>query len=121
MAPQVGSLLGNSADPQAVQRLVADLKMLAAYETAADWRETNAKEAAFASISWDDSAVKAALPEYLAATGEDRAKVDYAFNALVPRPPQGIDGQQAVMHTWLKARLFSYNKAFPFQFSPYAQ
>ena len=30
--------------------------------------------------------------------------MDYAFNALVPRPPQAIDGQQAVIHTWLKAR-----------------
>eukprot|EP00931_Biecheleriopsis_adriatica_P042844 TRINITY_DN2444_c0_g1_i1.p1 TRINITY_DN2444_c0_g1~~TRINITY_DN2444_c0_g1_i1.p1 ORF type:complete len:111 (+),score=30.94 TRINITY_DN2444_c0_g1_i1:72-404(+) len=109
------------ADPKAVQNLVADLKMLAAYETAADWRETKAMDGAFAAISWDDAAVKAALPEYLASTGTDRSKVDYAFNALVPRPPQDIDGRQAVMHTWLKARLFSYNKAFPFQFSTYGQ
>eukprot|EP00933_Yihiella_yeosuensis_P028068 TRINITY_DN21880_c2_g1_i1.p1 TRINITY_DN21880_c2_g1~~TRINITY_DN21880_c2_g1_i1.p1 ORF type:complete len:121 (+),score=44.54 TRINITY_DN21880_c2_g1_i1:68-430(+) len=120
MAPQVSNILAGQ-DPKAVQSLVSDLKMLAAYETAADWRETKAMDGAFAAISWDDAAVKAALPEYLAATGEDRAKVDYAFNALVPRPPQGIDGKQAVIHTWLKARLFSYNKAFPFQFSPYGQ
>lgn len=77
------------------------------------------------------------MPEYLNATGEDRAKaafksfkslkemkrdaflsqVDYAFNALVPRAPQ--DPRQAAMHTWIKARLFTYNKAFPFKFSPY--
>eukprot|EP00928_Gymnodinium_smaydae_P090645 TRINITY_DN74410_c0_g1_i1.p1 TRINITY_DN74410_c0_g1~~TRINITY_DN74410_c0_g1_i1.p1 ORF type:complete len:129 (+),score=35.61 TRINITY_DN74410_c0_g1_i1:57-389(+) len=107
------------APPAAVERLVGDLKMLAAYETAADWREEKAMEGAFNALSWDDAAVKAALPEYLNATGADRAKVDYAFNALVPRPAQSIDGKQAMMHTWLKARLFTYNKAFPFQFSPY--
>eukprot|EP00401_Gymnodinium_catenatum_P013498 CAMPEP_0117485872 /NCGR_PEP_ID=MMETSP0784-20121206/15186_1 /TAXON_ID=39447 /ORGANISM="" /LENGTH=111 /DNA_ID=CAMNT_0005280467 /DNA_START=77 /DNA_END=412 /DNA_ORIENTATION=- len=109
-----------AADPQAVQRLVADLKMLAAYETAADWRETKAMESSFNAMSWDDPLVKAALPEYLGATGPERMKVDYAFNALVPRPPQNIDGKQAMMHTWLKARLFSYNKAFPFQLNPFA-
>ena len=184
-----------------------------------------AMDGAFASMSWDDAAVKArscrprnesssteqmlpqqnpvsskaALPEYLKSSGEERAKahsvlwtdillhgygkrdtrpsrhaevgepllcmckhavllqVDYAFNALIPRPPQSTDGRQAgnsdvevagttypagkqaVMHTWIKARLFSYNKvpsalsfhpisllnddsaqAFPFNFSPYA-
>ena len=46
-------------------------------------------------MSWDDGAVKDALPEYLAATGADRATVDSAFNAMVPRPPQDIDGKQA--------------------------
>eukprot|EP00929_Paragymnodinium_shiwhaense_P071392 TRINITY_DN3629_c0_g3_i1.p2 TRINITY_DN3629_c0_g3~~TRINITY_DN3629_c0_g3_i1.p2 ORF type:complete len:110 (+),score=29.19 TRINITY_DN3629_c0_g3_i1:75-404(+) len=107
--------------PKAVESLIGDLKMLAAYETAADWRENKAADAAFNALSWDDEAVKAALPEYLASTGADRAKVDYAFNALVPRPPQSIDGKQAMMHTWLKARLFSYNKAFPFQLNPYGQ
>merc|ERR1712039_462433 len=107
------------ADPKAVQGLVSDLKMLAAYETAADWRESKAMDGAFSALSWDDAAVKAALPEYLASTGESRAKVDYAFNAMVPRPPEAIDGKQAAMHTWIKARLFSYNKAFPFQFNPY--
>mmetsp|Transcript_52229 Transcript_52229/g.147849 ORF Transcript_52229/g.147849 Transcript_52229/m.147849 type:complete len:96 (-) Transcript_52229:49-336(-) len=94
--------------------------MLAAFETAADWREQKAMEAAFSAISWHDAAVKAALPEYLAASSAERAKVDYAFNAMVPRPPQDIDGRQAVMHTWIKARMFSYNKAFPFQFNPYS-
>eukprot|EP00930_Biecheleria_cincta_P035572 TRINITY_DN24460_c0_g1_i1.p2 TRINITY_DN24460_c0_g1~~TRINITY_DN24460_c0_g1_i1.p2 ORF type:complete len:113 (+),score=32.93 TRINITY_DN24460_c0_g1_i1:113-451(+) len=108
-------------DPKAVQSLVADLKMLAAYETAADWREQKAADAAFSALSWDDASVKAALPEYLSASGAERSKVDYAFNALCPRPPQDIDGRQAVMHTWIKARLFSYNKAFPFQFSPFGQ
>mmetsp|Transcript_55326 Transcript_55326/g.154097 ORF Transcript_55326/g.154097 Transcript_55326/m.154097 type:complete len:112 (+) Transcript_55326:83-418(+) len=108
-----------AADPKAVQGLIADLKMLAAYETAADWREQKAMDGAFGAMSWDDACVRAALPEYLAATGPERTKVDYAFNALVPRPPQGIDGKQAMMHTWLKARLFSYNKAFPFQLNPF--
>eukprot|EP00440_Ansanella_granifera_P068743 gb/GFBE01074568.1/.p1 GENE.gb/GFBE01074568.1/~~gb/GFBE01074568.1/.p1 ORF type:complete len:121 (+),score=34.36 gb/GFBE01074568.1/:1-363(+) len=120
MAPQVADVL-KAQDPNAVQRLVSDLKMLAAYETAADWREKKAMDGAFAAVSWDDSSVKAALPEYLAATGAERAKVDYAFNALVPKPPQDTDGRQAVIHTWVKARLFSYNKAFPFQFSSYGQ
>merc|ERR1712217_295907 len=107
------------AGPSAVESLVSDLKMLAAYETAADWRESKAMDGAFNAISWDDATVKEALPEYLASSGESRAKVDYAFNAMVPRPPEGIDGKQAAMHTWIKARLFSYNKAFPFQFNPY--
>jgi len=61
------------------------------------------------------------LRKYLEATGPDRTKVDYAFNALCPRPAQDIDGRQAIMHTWIKARLFSYNKAFPFQFNPYTK
>eukprot|EP00413_Alexandrium_margalefii_P009079 CAMPEP_0204528112 /NCGR_PEP_ID=MMETSP0661-20131031/9345_1 /ASSEMBLY_ACC=CAM_ASM_000606 /TAXON_ID=109239 /ORGANISM="Alexandrium margalefi, Strain AMGDE01CS-322" /LENGTH=117 /DNA_ID=CAMNT_0051534069 /DNA_START=129 /DNA_END=482 /DNA_ORIENTATION=- len=108
-------------DPKAVESLVSDLKMLAAYETAADWREQRAMDGAFAAVSWDDAHVKAALPEYVASSGADRAKVDYAFNALVPRPPADIDGKQAAMHTWIKARLFSYNKAFPFQFNPYTK
>merc|ERR1712060_405167 len=107
------------AEPKAVESLVSDLKMLAAYETAADWRESKAMDGAFSALSWDDAAVKAALPEYLASTGETCAKVDYAFNAMVPRPPEAIDGKQAAMHTWTKARLFSYNRAFPFQFNPY--
>ncbi|CAK0888292.1 unnamed protein product [Prorocentrum cordatum] len=106
-------------DPKAVQSLISDLKMLAAYETAADWREPKAMESAFQAVSWDDAAVAKAVPDYLASTGAERAKVDYAFNALVPRPPQDIDGKQAAIHTWLKARLFTYNKAFPFQFGPY--
>merc|ERR1719195_2465329 len=110
-----------SEDPKAVAGLVSDLKMLAAFETAAEWREKAAMDSAFAAISWDDAAVKKALPEYLASTGSERAKVDYAFNAMVPRPAENIDGKQAVMHTWIKARLFSYNKAFPFQFNPYAK
>merc|ERR1712217_563639 len=107
------------SEPKAVESLVSDLKMLAAYETAADWRENKAMDAAFGAISWDDALVKTALPEYLTSSGEDRAKVDYAFNAMVPRPPEAIDGKQAAMHTWIKARLFSYNKALPFQFNPY--
>eukprot|EP00416_Gambierdiscus_australes_P032413 CAMPEP_0171091998 /NCGR_PEP_ID=MMETSP0766_2-20121228/35443_1 /TAXON_ID=439317 /ORGANISM="Gambierdiscus australes, Strain CAWD 149" /LENGTH=137 /DNA_ID=CAMNT_0011550189 /DNA_START=60 /DNA_END=470 /DNA_ORIENTATION=- len=105
--------------PKAVETLIADMKMLAAFETAADWREQKAMDAAFAAISWDDPCVKTALPAYLSASSEERAKVDYAFNAMVPRPPANIDGKQAAMHTWIKARLFSYNKAFPFQFNPY--
>mmetsp|Transcript_62206 Transcript_62206/g.116408 ORF Transcript_62206/g.116408 Transcript_62206/m.116408 type:complete len:119 (+) Transcript_62206:94-450(+) len=118
MSAQVESVLAGQ-EPKAVQNLVADLKMLAAYETAADWRETKAMDSAFAAMSWDDAAVKAALPDYLKSTGEERAKVDYAFNALIPRPPQSTDGRQAVMHAWIKARLFTYNKAFPFKFNPY--
>merc|ERR1719438_99122 len=107
--------------PNAVAGLIADMKMLAAFETAAEWRERGAMDSAFAAISWDDAAVKAALPEYLASSGSERAKVDYAFNAMVPRPAENIDGRQAILHTWIKARLFSYNKAFPFQFNPYAK
>mmetsp|Transcript_11890 Transcript_11890/g.16315 ORF Transcript_11890/g.16315 Transcript_11890/m.16315 type:complete len:116 (-) Transcript_11890:95-442(-) len=110
-----------SQDPKAVEGLVSDLKMLAAFETAADWREKKAMDSAFGAISWNDPSVKAALPEYLASSGPDRAKVDYAFNAMIPRPAQDIDGRQAIIHTWLKARLFSYNKAFPFQFNPYTK
>eukprot|EP00913_Durusdinium_trenchii_P021862 g20542.t1 len=106
-------------DPKAVQGLVSDLKMLAAYETAAEWSETKAMDGAFAALSWDDSAVKAAMPEYLKSTGEERMKAHYAFNALVPRSSPDADPRQAVMHTWIKARLFTYNKAFPFKFSPY--
>jgi len=78
-------------------------------------------DSAFNAISWDDPVVQAALPKYLEATGSDKAKVDYAFNALVPKPAADIDGRQAMMQTWLKARLFSTNQAFPFQFNPYLE
>merc|ERR1719203_538862 len=105
----------------AVAGLVADLKMLAAFETAAEWREKGSMDGAFAAVSWDDAAVKAALPEYLASSGSARAKVDYAFNAMVPRPAESIDGRQAIIHTWIKARLYTYNKSFPFQLNPYAK
>merc|ERR1740124_38710 len=92
------------------------MKMVVAYETAADWREPKAMDAAFNAISWDDPKVQSALPDYLACSGAERQKVDYAFNAMIPRLPADIDGKQAMMHTWLKARLFSYNKQFPFEF-----
>jgi len=91
------------------------MKMIVAYETAADWREPKAMDSAFNALSWDDQCVKAALPEYLASSGTDRAKVDTAFNAMIPKPAEAIDPKQAMMHTWMKARLFSYNKSFPFQ------
>mmetsp|Transcript_74311 Transcript_74311/g.135803 ORF Transcript_74311/g.135803 Transcript_74311/m.135803 type:complete len:102 (-) Transcript_74311:68-373(-) len=99
----------------AVEGLISDMKMIVAYETAAEWREPKAMDSAFNAISWDDAGVQAALPEYLASTGADRAKVDAAFNAMVPRPAEQYDSKQAMMHTWLKARLFTYNKAFPFE------
>merc|ERR1712151_411552 len=117
----MGEFGAMAGDPKAVAGLVSDMKMLAAYETTAEWREKAAMDGAFKAMSWDDPAVKAALPEYLASSGSERAKVDYAFNAMVPRPAADIDGRQAIIHTWVKARLFSYNKAFPFQFNPYAK
>jgi len=105
-------------EPKAVQQLVSDLKMMAAYDAAADWGEAKAMDGAYAAMSWDDAAVKAALPEYLKSSGEERAKVDYAFSALILRPPQTTDVRQAAMQTWIKARLFTYNKVLPFDFSP---
>eukprot|EP00747_Dinoflagellata_sp_TGD_P164064 gnl/TRDRNA2_/TRDRNA2_183495_c0_seq1.p2 gnl/TRDRNA2_/TRDRNA2_183495_c0~~gnl/TRDRNA2_/TRDRNA2_183495_c0_seq1.p2 ORF type:complete len:110 (+),score=34.75 gnl/TRDRNA2_/TRDRNA2_183495_c0_seq1:79-408(+) len=108
MAPQ---------DPKAVQQLVSDLKMVVAYETAAEWRETKAMESAFNAFSWEDPAVKAALPKYLESSGEERAKVDAAFAAMLPQGSKTIDPKQEQMQTWLKARLFTYNSAFPFQFA----
>jgi len=103
------------ACPKAVERLVSDMKMIAAYETAADWREQKAMDSAFNALSWDDQCVKEALPEYLASSGAERIKVDSAFNQMMPKPAESIDPKQAMMHTWFKARLFSYNKAFPFE------
>merc|ERR1711874_739165 len=116
----------------AVEGLISDLKMLVAFETAADWRETKAMDSAFNAMSWDDEKVKAALPQYLAATGADRAKVDKAFNALVGEQldtkvdktfnslvstnTSYADTRQGAMHNWLKARLWSYNSQVPFQF-----
>ena len=106
-----------ATDPKAVQSLVSDLKMLAAYETASNWKEQRAMDAAFSAVSWDDFSVKTALPEYVASSAADRAKVDYAFNAMVRRPAEDANGKQAAIHTWIKARLFAYNKAFPFDFA----
>merc|ERR1712113_384548 len=97
-------------DPKAVESLVSDMKMIVAYETAADWREPKAMDSAFNAVSWDDRCVKEALPEYLASGGAERSKVDQAFNAMMPKPAESIDPKQAMMHTWLKARLFAYNK-----------
>mmetsp|Transcript_96083 Transcript_96083/g.200722 ORF Transcript_96083/g.200722 Transcript_96083/m.200722 type:complete len:108 (+) Transcript_96083:56-379(+) len=100
----------------AVAKLQGDLKLLAAFEAAAEWKEQASMERAFRAISWDDPQVKAVLPEYVLASPADRAKVDYAFGALVPRAPQGDDPREAVIHTWIKARLFAYNKVAPFKF-----
>eukprot|EP00428_Durinskia_dybowskii_P008650 CAMPEP_0170282108 /NCGR_PEP_ID=MMETSP0116_2-20130129/41076_1 /TAXON_ID=400756 /ORGANISM="Durinskia baltica, Strain CSIRO CS-38" /LENGTH=127 /DNA_ID=CAMNT_0010533455 /DNA_START=61 /DNA_END=442 /DNA_ORIENTATION=+ len=99
----------------AVARLVSDLKMLAAFEAASDWGEGKAMDRAFSAVSWDDTKVQAALPEYLAARGADRAKVDYAFASMVSRPPREEDHRHEMIHTWLKARLWLYNKAHPFE------
>ncbi|CEL98677.1 unnamed protein product [Vitrella brassicaformis CCMP3155] len=107
--------------PAAVERLISDLKMIVAYETAADWQEEQAMKMAFNAFSWDDVNVVKALPEYLKSTGSQRARVDYAFNVLMPRPAHTTDVKQSMMALWLKARLFSYDKHFPFQFNPYAR
>eukprot|EP00439_Symbiodinium_sp_Y106_P079981 s561_g18.t1 len=117
MTSQVRGVM-TGQEPKAVQQLVSDLKMMAAYDAAADWGEAKAMDGAYAAMSWDDAAVKAALPEYLKSSGEERAKVDYAFSALILRPPQTTDVRQAAMQTWIKARLFTYNKVLPFDFSP---
>eukprot|EP00746_Dinoflagellata_sp_MGD_P164369 gnl/MRDRNA2_/MRDRNA2_92960_c0_seq1.p1 gnl/MRDRNA2_/MRDRNA2_92960_c0~~gnl/MRDRNA2_/MRDRNA2_92960_c0_seq1.p1 ORF type:complete len:124 (-),score=23.53 gnl/MRDRNA2_/MRDRNA2_92960_c0_seq1:69-440(-) len=108
-------------DPKAVSSLVSDMKMVVAYETAADWQEPKAMQNAFEGVSWEDPSVAAAMPRYLSATGADRAKVDYAFNAMIPRPADPKDVKQTMMHTWLKARLFSYNALYPFDFNPYSK
>ena len=62
---------------------------------------------------------KSICPRYLASSGATRSRVDYAFNALVPKPPKATEGKQAMIHTWLKARLFAIDSQQPFEFNPY--
>lgn len=103
-----------------MDRLLSDMKMLAAYEAAGDWQEPKAMEAAFNNFSWSDSEVLKALPEYLASKGEQKRRVDFAYTALCPRPVDAKDPKQTLMTLWLKARLFSYDQKHPFNLSPYA-
>lgn len=107
--------------PNATGGLLSDLKMIAAFESAAQWDEPKLMDKAFNAVSWEDPFVATALPKYLAASGANRSRVDYAFNALIPRPPDARDGKQAMMHTWLKARLFAIDSQFPFQLNPYSE
>eukprot|EP01068_Selenidium_serpulae_P018507 Selendium_serpulae@DN6462_c0_g2_i3.p1 len=104
--------------PFAVQRLVSDLKMLAAYENAAEWQEQGVMTESFNAFSWDDSNVLKALPQYLKSSGEQRHRVDMAFNALQPRPVDATDPKQSMMELWLKARLHSYDSQSQFNFNP---
>ena len=107
--------------PQAVASLMSDLKMMCAYETACDWMEPAAADAAFNKISWHDHRVAASVAKYYSAPAEQKARVDYAFNTLCPKPADKKDVRQAMMHTWLKARLLSYDALHPFQFNMYAR
>lgn len=48
----------------------------------------------------------AALPKYMSVgTGGAKARVDYAFNSLIPRPADPKDVKQTMMHNWLKVRI----------------
>lgn len=144
--------------PMAVERLMSDMKLLTAYECAADWQEgEELPKKIFNSFSWDDPKVLSALPKYLFADsgsvrtlkGETQEKlckeesrfsenqdglvdnllcnkektarieVDFAFNALRPKPADPVDGKQLMMELWFKARLFYYHSIHPFQFNPY--
>ncbi|CAD7949079.1 unnamed protein product [Amoebophrya sp. A25] len=109
--------------PGAVGGLLSDLKMLSAFESAAGWDEPKLMDKAFSSVSWEDPMVATALPRYryLASSGATRSRVDYAFNALIPRPADPKDAKQAMMHTWLKARLFAIDTQQPFDFNPFSE
>eukprot|EP00919_Chromeraceae_sp_WS-2016_P025902 GHVR01061232.1.p1 GENE.GHVR01061232.1~~GHVR01061232.1.p1 ORF type:complete len:128 (-),score=19.96 GHVR01061232.1:287-670(-) len=107
--------------PAAVERLVSDLKNAAAYHMATESKDPTLMHKAFNSISWDDTRVQAALPSYLNSCGGTRARVDYAYSVLCPKPKDTKDPKQAMMSLWLKARLFSYDEHFPFQFNPYTR
>eukprot|EP00920_Eleutheroschizon_duboscqi_P041475 GHVT01099642.1.p1 GENE.GHVT01099642.1~~GHVT01099642.1.p1 ORF type:complete len:175 (+),score=34.39 GHVT01099642.1:458-982(+) len=108
-----------SSPPCAVGRLLSDMKMLKAYEAAADWHEPKAAEVAFDNFSWDDPHVLSSLPRYLSSRGEQRNRVDYAFNVIHPQPVDPKDVKKGVMTLWLKARLFFYDQQHPFKFNPF--
>ena len=57
-------------------------------------------EKAFNAISWEDGEVGSALPKFVSSSGAAKSRVEYAFNALVPKPPAADSGPQAMMHTW---------------------
>merc|ERR1712224_689004 len=81
--------MADAPPPQAVASLMSDLKMMCAYETACEWMEPAAADAAFNKISWHDNNVSAAVAKYYAAPPETKARIDYAFNALRPKPADG--------------------------------
>eukprot|EP01067_Filipodium_phascolosomae_P008207 Filipodium_phascolosomae@DN6918_c0_g1_i1.p1 len=138
IASQVGKIA-----PNAVARLLADLKMLVAYESAADWDEGEAMQRAFEAFSWDDTNVQRALTKYVnitttndngmnhSSSGADinnssseimaRSRVEYAYNALCPRPIDPRDPNRLMMGMWLKARLYYYDSQYPFQLNPYGR
>lgn len=107
--------------PAAVEHLISDMKMLAAYDCAAAWQEDGVMKKAFNAFSWDDPNVLKSLPKYLNSTGSQRARIDYAYNAICPRPADPTDSKQTMMELWMKARLFYYDSVYPFQFNPYSR
>lgn len=101
--------------PKAFSTLISDLKTISAYETSAVALDQDGMKKAFNNLSWSDANVQAALPAYLSSTGEQRARVDYAYNALFPRTVNEKDAIPAAMGLWMKARLHSYDSVSPFQ------
>ena len=82
MADELKKMMG-LCGPRATESLISDLKMLNAYDTAAEWQEPKAMGLAFNAMSWEDGSVATALPQYMQSAGPARARVDYAFNAMV--------------------------------------
>ncbi|EPR60219.1 hypothetical protein TGPRC2_214930 [Toxoplasma gondii TgCatPRC2] len=118
--PTASASVASSGSSPHMDRLLGDLKLLAAYDSAAGWQEPKAMESAFQSLSWDDADVLKALPQYLNCRGEQKRRVDFAYAALCPRPVDEKDPKQTLMSLWMKARLFSYDQKHPFVLSPFA-
>jgi len=106
----------DAGPPHATVHLLSDLKMLSAYDTAKKWVQPKAQQLAFNAFTWEDKKVSKALPEYLSASAEEKQRVEFAFKHLVPTPADPADAQQTQMHNWLKSRLFTYDKDFPFEY-----
>ncbi|KAF8823132.1 hypothetical protein IE077_004467 [Cardiosporidium cionae] len=118
-SPSPSPLPRSLARNTCVRHLLYDMKVLTAYKAAADWQEDAVMERAFNNFSWSDPDVLSSLPEYLNAPAETKKRIDYAFNALFPTPSDPCDTKVTLISTWIKARLFSYDKNFPFEFNPY--
>ncbi|CAD2086911.1 conserved Plasmodium protein, unknown function [Plasmodium vinckei] len=104
---------------QNLNLLLGDLKMMTAYEMSSEWKDTNMMNECFNNFSWFDSRILKNIQNYLNADEVERSKIDYAYNALFPKPIDIKDTKLNMMSLWIKSRIHYNNTFFPLHLSEY--
>ncbi|KEG01230.1 conserved Plasmodium protein, unknown function [Plasmodium vinckei vinckei] len=104
---------------QNLNLLIGDLKMMTAYEMSSEWKDTNMMNECFNNFSWFDSRILKNIQNYLNADEVERSKIDYAYNALFPKPIDIKDTKLNMMSLWIKSRIHYNNTFFPLHLSEY--